>query len=131
MWIRLWEHCSDEKAFVEALGDAVARGELSTAEMSPSPDSTQVIYFDFLFPITIGHDINKYNSHIMFLKALIEKLADYEPALVERVIASLPLTSIDPHRASVLTREKGLWRAVGAIAAALGNTMLSTLEYIR
>ncbi|KAJ8716091.1 hypothetical protein PYW08_013376 [Mythimna loreyi] len=94
LWIRLWEHCSDEKAFVEALGDAAARGELSTAEMAPSPDSTQ---------------------------ALIEKLTDYEPSLVERVIASLPLTSIDPHRASVLTREKGLWRAVGAIAAALGG----------
>ncbi|KAH9632458.1 hypothetical protein HF086_014542 [Spodoptera exigua] len=83
LWSRLWEQCSDEKAFVEAIAEATARGELSTA--------------------------------------LIEKLAEFEPDLVERVIASLPLTSIDPHRASVLTREKGLWRAVGAIAAALGG----------
>lgn len=94
LWNRLWEQCSNEKAFVESIAEAAARGELSTAELSPSPDSTQ---------------------------ALIEKLAEFEPDLVERVIASLPLTSIDPHRASVLTREKGLWRAVGAIAAALGG----------
>lgn len=92
LWNRLWEQCSNEKAFVEAVGDSAVRGELSISP--PSPDNTQ---------------------------ALIEKLATFEPSLVERVIASLPLTSLDPHRASVLTREKGLWRAVGAIAAALGG----------
>ncbi|XP_075979183.1 vacuolar protein sorting 8 [Anticarsia gemmatalis] len=92
LWNRLWEECSHEEAFVEALGDAAVRGDLSNA--APSPDCTQ---------------------------ALLEKLAEFEPGLVERVIASLPLTSLDPHRASVLTREKGLWRAVGAIAAALGG----------
>ncbi|CAH0729782.1 unnamed protein product, partial [Brenthis ino] len=90
LWSCLWENCSEEQAFVEALGDAAVRGELSNTP--PSPDFTQ---------------------------ALIEKLATFEPDLVERVVASLPLTSLDPHRASMFTREKGLWRGVGAIAAAL------------
>jgi hypothetical protein len=54
-------------------------------------------------------------------QALIECLAEFEPALVERVVASLPLTSLDPHRASVFTRDRKLWRGVGAIAAALSN----------
>ncbi|XP_028177955.1 vacuolar protein sorting-associated protein 8 homolog [Ostrinia furnacalis] len=93
LWSTLWEQCSRENAFVEALGDAAVRGELS--ENPPSPDSTQ---------------------------ALIERLAEFEPMLVERVVASLPLTSLDPHRASVFTREKKLWRGVGAIAAALGGS---------
>ncbi|KAG6464048.1 hypothetical protein O3G_MSEX014241 [Manduca sexta] len=93
LWGILWDQCSNEKAFVEALGDAAVRGELDSA--LPSPDLTQ---------------------------ALIERLADFEPSLVERVLASLPLTAIDPHRASVFTREKGLWRGVGAIAAALGGS---------
>ncbi|XP_062527168.1 vacuolar protein sorting-associated protein 8 homolog [Bombyx mori] len=92
LWGKLWEQCSSEKEFVEALGDAIVRDELSVAP--PSPDCTQ---------------------------ALIERLAEFEPELVERVLASLPLTSLDPHRASVFTREKGLWRGVGAIAAALGG----------
>lgn len=39
------------------------------------------------------------------------------------MVASLPLTSLDPHRASVFTREKGLWRGVGAIAAAIGENI--------
>ncbi|XP_072947708.1 vacuolar protein sorting-associated protein 8 homolog [Epargyreus clarus] len=90
LYSSLWESCASERAFVEALGDAAVRGELS--DSPPSPDFTQ---------------------------ALIERLADFEPDLVERVVASLPLTSLDPHRASVFTREKGLWRGVGAIAAAL------------
>ncbi|CAB3251661.1 unnamed protein product [Arctia plantaginis] len=104
LWNRLWDQCSNEKAFVEALGDAAVRGELSAA--GPSPDCTQ---------------------------ALIEKLAEFEPELVDRVIASLPLTSLDPHRASILTREKGLWRAVGAIAAALGGgggAMRELINYV-
>lgn len=63
-----------------------------------------------------------YTTIILYPQLLIEKLADFEPGLVERVIASLPLTSLDPHRASVFTRDKGLWRAVGAIAAALGKS---------
>lgn len=37
------------------------------------------------------------------------------------MVASLPLMSLDPHRASVFTRERGLWRGVAAIAAALGK----------
>ncbi|XP_023938652.2 vacuolar protein sorting-associated protein 8 homolog [Bicyclus anynana] len=90
LWNCLWENCSGEQAFVEALGDAAVRGELSNNP--PSPDLTQ---------------------------ELIERLAEFEPALVERVLASLPLTSLDPHRASVFTRARGLWRGVGAIAAAL------------
>ncbi|KAL4707675.1 hypothetical protein ACJJTC_014856 [Scirpophaga incertulas] len=93
LWTTLWDSCSHEKEFVEALGDAAVRGDLSA--IPPSPDSTQ---------------------------ALIEKLAEVEPELVERVVASLPLTSLDPHRASVFTREKKLWRGVGAIAAALGGS---------
>lgn len=93
LWNKLWEQCSSENTFVEALGDAAVRGDLTVAP--PSPDSTQ---------------------------ALIELLAEFEPGLVERVVASLPLTSIDPHRASVFTRKKGLWRGVGAIAAALGGS---------
>ncbi|XP_026499117.2 vacuolar protein sorting-associated protein 8 homolog [Vanessa tameamea] len=90
LWNCLWENCSGEQAFVEALGDAAVRGEFSNSP--PSPDFTQ---------------------------DLIEKLAEFEPELVERVVASLPLTSLDPHRASVFTRKRGLWRGVGAIAAAL------------
>lgn len=43
LWIRLWEQCCNEKPFIEALGDAAARGDLSTTDLSPSPDSTQVI----------------------------------------------------------------------------------------
>ncbi|KAG7296053.1 hypothetical protein JYU34_021150 [Plutella xylostella] len=93
LWSNLWERCSDQTAFVEAIGDAAVRGELSPTD--PSPECTQ---------------------------ALIERLAESEPALVERVVASLPLTSLDPHRASVFTRSKGLWRGVGAIAAALGGS---------
>ncbi|KAM3966116.1 vacuolar protein sorting 8 [Aphomia sociella] len=105
LWNNLWEQCSSENAFVEALGDAVVRDELTSA--APSPDSTQ---------------------------ALIERLAEFEPGLVERVVASLPLTSLDPHRASVFTREKGLWRGVGAIAAALGGSsgaMRSLVQFVR
>ncbi|CAG9793888.1 unnamed protein product [Diatraea saccharalis] len=93
LWTTLWEHCSNENAFVEALGDAAVRGDFTTNP--PSPDATQ---------------------------ALIERLAEFEPGLVERVVASLPLTALDPHRASVFTREKKLWRGVGAIAAALGGS---------
>ncbi|KPJ07186.1 Vacuolar protein sorting-associated protein 8-like [Papilio machaon] len=93
LWSNLWENCSSEKAFVEALGDAIVRGEFSAAP--PSPDYTQ---------------------------ALIERLAEFEPELVERVVASVPLTALDPHRASVFTREKGLWRGVGAIAAAIDGS---------
>ncbi|CAH2039598.1 unnamed protein product, partial [Iphiclides podalirius] len=59
LWSSLWENCSSEKAFVEALGDAIVRGEFS--ETPPTPDYTQ---------------------------ALIERLADFEPDLVERVVAS-------------------------------------------
>ncbi|XP_059054039.1 vacuolar protein sorting-associated protein 8 homolog [Achroia grisella] len=102
LWYNLWENCSGEYAFVEALGDAAVRGELT--EAPPSPDSTQ---------------------------ALIELLAEFEPGLVERVVASLPLTSIDPHRASVFTREKGLWRGVGAIAAALGGSSGAMRELVK
>ncbi|XP_038223273.1 vacuolar protein sorting-associated protein 8 homolog [Zerene cesonia] len=104
LWTCLWENCSNEKAFVEALGDAAVRGEMS--EHPPTPDFTQ---------------------------ALIEKLADLEPELVERVVASLPLTAIDPHRASVFTRERKLWRGVGAIAAALdgcSGAMRSLVQYV-
>ncbi|XP_041987955.1 vacuolar protein sorting-associated protein 8 homolog [Aricia agestis] len=93
LWNNLWENCSGEKEFVEALGEAVVRGELSN--MPPSPDYSQ---------------------------ALIERLGECEPELVERVVASLPLTALDPHRASVYTRERGLWRGVGAIAAALDGS---------
>ncbi|KPI97358.1 Vacuolar protein sorting-associated protein 8-like [Papilio xuthus] len=93
LWTNLWENCSTEKAFVEALGDAIVRGEFSATP--PSPDYTQ---------------------------ALIERLAEFEPELVERVVASVPLTALDPHRASVFTREKGLWRGVGAIAAAIDGS---------
>ncbi|KAJ0178271.1 hypothetical protein K1T71_006094 [Dendrolimus kikuchii] len=92
LWGLLWEACSKENAFVEAVGDAAVRGDLSAAP--PSPDSSQ---------------------------ALIERLAEFEPELVERVVASLPLMSLDPHRASVFTRSKGLWRGVAAIAATLGG----------
>lgn len=65
------------------------------------------------------------NTYQIFchVQALIEKLAEFEPGLVERVVASLPLTSLDPHRASVFTRGKRLWRGVGAIAAALGTNL--------
>ncbi|CAK1586156.1 unnamed protein product [Parnassius mnemosyne] len=104
LWSSLWENCSSEKAFVEALGDAVVRGELS--DTPPTPDYTQ---------------------------ELIEKLAEFEPDLVERVVASLPLISLDPHRASVFTREKGLWRGVGAIAAALDGSsgaMRTLMAYV-
>ncbi|CAH0398761.1 unnamed protein product [Chilo suppressalis] len=93
LWTTLWEHCSSENAFVEALGDAAVRGDFATK--APSPDSTQ---------------------------ALIERLAEFEPGLVERVVASLPFIALDPHRASVFTRERKLWRGVGAIAAALGGS---------
>ncbi|XP_060802383.1 vacuolar protein sorting-associated protein 8 homolog [Amyelois transitella] len=93
LWCTLWEQCSSENAFVEALGDAVVMCKLT--DIAPAPDATQ---------------------------QLIERLADFEPGLVERVIASLPLTSLDPHRASVFAREKKLWRAVGAVAAALGGS---------
>lgn len=41
LWNCLWENCSTEQAFVEALGDAAVRGELSNSP--PSPDFTQVI----------------------------------------------------------------------------------------
>lgn len=92
LWTCLWEQCAGEKIFVEALGEATVRGELY--EAAPSPDCSQ---------------------------ELIERLASVDPSLVERVVASLPLTSLDPHRASVFTRNKGLWRGVGAIAAALGQ----------
>ncbi|KAJ2944385.1 hypothetical protein O0L34_g18387 [Tuta absoluta] len=101
LWYSLWDNCLGEKAFVEALGDAAVRGELSS--LPPSPDSSQ---------------------------ALIEKLAEFEPGLVERVVASLPLTSLDPHRASVFTRERKLWRGVGAIAAALGGSTGAMRELI-
>lgn len=85
---------------------------------------------DLQFQLTIRYESCDHNLIFYFyFQALIEKLADFEPALVERVIASLPLTSIDPHRASVLTRERGLWQAVGAIAAALGNSKLPALDY--
>lgn len=40
LWSILWEQCSGENAFVEALGDAAVRGDLSA--IPPSPDSTQV-----------------------------------------------------------------------------------------
>lgn len=40
LWNVLWENCSSEDAFVEALSDAVVRGEL--ANFAPSPDFTQV-----------------------------------------------------------------------------------------
>ncbi|CAG9561239.1 unnamed protein product [Danaus chrysippus] len=90
LWNVLWENCSSEDAFVEALSDAVVRGEL--VNFAPSPDFTQ---------------------------SLIERLADLEPELVERVVSCVPLTSLDPHRASVFTRERGLWRGAGAVAAAL------------
>ncbi|CAG4947702.1 unnamed protein product [Parnassius apollo] len=104
LWSNLWENCSCEKAFVEALGDAVVRGELS--DTPPTPDYSQ---------------------------ELIEKLAEFEPDLVERVVASLPLISLDPHRASVFTREKELWRGVGAIAAALDGSsgaMRTLMAYV-
>lgn len=38
----LWEQCSCERSFVEALGDAAVRGELTN--IPPTPDSTQVLY---------------------------------------------------------------------------------------
>ncbi|XP_068618217.1 vacuolar protein sorting-associated protein 8 homolog [Battus philenor] len=104
LWSYLWENCSHEKAFVEALGDAIVRGEFSS--LLPTPD---------------------------YMQALIEKLSDFEPDLVERVVASVPLTSLDPHRASVFTREKGLWRGVGAIAAAIDGSsgaMRTLAEYV-
>ncbi|XP_045766825.1 vacuolar protein sorting-associated protein 8 homolog isoform X1 [Maniola jurtina] len=102
LWNCLWENCSGEQAFVEALGDAAVRGEL--ANNPPSPDFTQ---------------------------ELIERLAEFEPDLVERVVASLPLTSLDPHRASVFTRDRGLWRGVGAIAAALDGCSGAMRELVQ
>ncbi|XP_053606903.1 vacuolar protein sorting-associated protein 8 homolog [Plodia interpunctella] len=102
LWSNLWEQCSSEKAFVEALGDAAVMCKLTN--MPPSPDSTQ---------------------------ALIERLAECEPALVERVLASLPLTALDPHRASVFCRQRGLWRAVGAVAAALGGSCGAMRELVQ
>ncbi|CAK1556278.1 unnamed protein product [Leptosia nina] len=104
LWNCLWEKSSREKAFVEALGDAAVRGDMS--ENPPTPDFTQ---------------------------ALIEALADFEPELVERVVASLPLTAIDPHRASLFTRERKLWRGVGAIAAAIdgcSGAMRELVQYV-
>ncbi|XP_063535635.1 vacuolar protein sorting-associated protein 8 homolog [Cydia strobilella] len=101
LWSCLWEQCAGEKVFVEALGEATVRGELYDAP--PSPDCSQ---------------------------ELIERLADCDPGLVERVVASLPLTSLDPHRSSVFTRDKGLWRGVGAIAAALGGSSGAMKELV-
>lgn len=92
LWNLLWEQCSNEDSFVEAIADTIARGEVD--HIPPSPDLTQ---------------------------ALIERLAEFAPELVERVVSSLPLTAIDPHRASVFARDNKLWRAVGAIAALLGK----------
>ncbi|KAI8426241.1 hypothetical protein MSG28_005153 [Choristoneura fumiferana] len=63
LWTCLWEQCAGEKIFVEALGEAAVRGELY--EAAPSPDCSQ---------------------------ELIERLASVDPSLVERVVASLPLT---------------------------------------
>ncbi|XP_050664276.1 vacuolar protein sorting-associated protein 8 homolog isoform X2 [Leptidea sinapis] len=90
LWSQLWENCSQQTALVEALGDAAVRGDF--VDDPPTPDYTQ---------------------------ALIERLADVEPDLVERVLASLPLTSINVHRASIFTRQRKLWRGVGALVAAL------------
>ncbi|CAF4822239.1 unnamed protein product [Pieris macdunnoughi] len=104
LWSCLWENCSQENAFVEALGDAAVRGDM--ANNPPTPDFTQ---------------------------ALMERLADFEPDLVERVVASLPLTAIDPHRASLFTRERKLWRGVAAIAAALdgcSGAMRELVQYV-
>lgn len=42
LWSVLWEQCSSIDTFVEALGDAAVRGELSASP--PSPDSTQVCH---------------------------------------------------------------------------------------
>lgn len=93
LWCHLWESASHQNEFVEALADAIARGEADS--MPPSPDVSQ---------------------------AIMERLVEFAPALVETAIAALPLTALDPHRCSILARSRHLWRAVAAVAAALGGT---------
>ncbi|GBP19807.1 Vacuolar protein sorting-associated protein 8 homolog [Eumeta japonica] len=93
LWGRAWENWCSEPCFVEALGEAVVRGLALVP--APTPDVSQ---------------------------ALVERLAEKAPDLLEAVVAALPLTSLDPHRASIFARDRGMWRTVGAIAAMLGGT---------
>lgn len=56
LWNFLWENCSEQRAFVEALGDAAVRGDLST--LPPSPDLTQVNKEHLALRVTFYETIN-------------------------------------------------------------------------